>query len=180
MRRPLTLVVCGAPLTARAADIARALVDDDWDVSVIGTPAAAAWLDVDAVAAVTGRPIRQDFRAPTESKAGPEPEVLVVCPATFNTINKAAHGVSDIYALGVLNEFLAMRLPTIVVPMVNNKLWGHPAWQASLGVLVAAGTVLLDVQTGNRGAGPVVSGTGDRVVSEFDPRWLARELKTVT
>jgi phosphopantothenoylcysteine synthetase/decarboxylase len=177
--RSLALVVCGAPLTSRTADIVQALAEDDWDVTVIGTPSADAWLDVDAVARVAGRPVRQDFRRPSASKSGSDPDVLLVCPATFNTINKAASGVSDTYALGLLCEFMGTGHPTLAVPMVNNKLWGHPAWQASLDVLSSAGVVLLDVQTGDRGTSPVQSGTGDEVVRSFDPRWLTRVLKTL-
>ncbi|WP_425413539.1 flavoprotein [Micromonospora rhizosphaerae] len=119
--------MCGAPLASRAADIAAALVADTWDTTVVGTPASAPWLDVDAVVSVTNRPVRFDYREPSTPKTGPDPEAIVVCPATFNTINKAAAGASDTYALGVLCSALGTRLPTLVVPMINNKLWGHPA-----------------------------------------------------
>lgn len=179
MSRPLALVVCGAPLASRTADIAAALIDDDWTVSVISTPAAEAWLDSPAVEAVTGERVRTGFRRPTDAKSGAEPEVLVVCPATFNTVNKAAIGASDTYAVGIVCEFLGTRQPTLVVPMVNNKLWGHPAWQTSLDVLHRAGTVFLDVRTGERGTNPVESGTGKSVVTSFNPQWLAREVKTL-
>jgi phosphopantothenoylcysteine synthetase/decarboxylase len=177
--RPLALVVCGAPLASRTPDIAAALIDDDWIVSVISTPSADAWLDLGAVEAVTGVQVRTGFRQPTDAKPGAEPEVLVVCPATFNTVNKAAIGASDSYAVGILCEFLGTRQPTLIVPMVNNKLWGHPVWQTSLDVLRGAGTVFLDVRTGERETNPVESGTGQNVVASFDPRWVAREVKTL-
>ncbi len=41
----LALVVCAAPLARRAPDLAAALVDDGWGVTVVVTPAGSEWLD---------------------------------------------------------------------------------------------------------------------------------------
>src|SRR5687768_8772981 len=100
----VTLIVCGAPLAERSADLATSLVAAGWETSVIATPAARAWVDFDAVAAATGKAVRLDHRSPSEPKSSGLPDVVVVCPATFNTVNKAISGVSDTYALGVFCE----------------------------------------------------------------------------
>jgi phosphopantothenoylcysteine decarboxylase len=179
MARPLTLVVCGAPLASRTVDVANSLVGDGWQVTVVGTPTSAAWFDSGAVAAATGTPARFDYRSPSTPKSRPDPKAVVVCPATFNTVNKAAVGAADTYALGAINEALGMGVPLVVVPMVNNKLWGHPAWQHSLDVLTHAGVVLLDVRTGQRLADAVPSGTGDQVVEAFKPEWIVAALSAI-
>jgi phosphopantothenoylcysteine synthetase/decarboxylase len=101
----------------------------------------------------------------------------MVCPATFNTVNKAAAGINDSYALGVLCEALGTATPVVMVPMVNNKLWGHPAWSRNLTALADAGVTMLDVHTGAVGASAVESGTGGQVVEHFDPQWLPAQLK---
>jgi hypothetical protein len=139
-------------------------------------PAAREWLDADAVQRLTGRPPQFEYRAPTLERRADPPAALVVCPATFNTVNKAAAGAMDTYALGQFCEALGMRLPTVVVPMVNDKLWGHPAWTSSLAVLRAVGVRLVDIQTGQLGESPVKSGTGAEVVERFDPAWLVAQL----
>jgi hypothetical protein len=72
-----------------------------------------------------------------------------------------------------------MRRPAIFVPMVNDKLWEHPAWQVSLDTLTSTGAVLLDVHTGKPGPAPVLSGTGGEAVSSFDPRWLTSKLQSL-
>jgi phosphopantothenoylcysteine synthetase/decarboxylase len=171
--------VCGAPLTARTPDLVRELLAEGWKPTVIGTPAAAEWLDDDAVTRLVGEPPRFDYRSPSQPKRGGPPAAVVVCPATFNTINKAAAGINDTYALGVLCEAIGTSTPTVAVPMVNNKLWGHPAWAGSLGVLAEAGVVLLDVHSGSAGAAPVISGTGGEVTAGFDPRWVTRQLNAL-
>jgi hypothetical protein len=175
----LTLIMCGAPLTARTPDLVEALLAEGWRPTVVGTPGSLPWLDGEAVERLTGEPPRLDHRAPADAKRGGPPAAVVVCPATFNTVNKAATGINDSYALGVLCEAIGMRTPTVMVPMVNDKLWDHFVWPRNLAALVSAGVVLLDVHTGGIGAAPVASGTGGEVVVRFNPRWLTTQLKAV-
>jgi phosphopantothenoylcysteine synthetase/decarboxylase len=174
--RLCTLVICGAPLAARAPDIVADLLTAGWRVHVVATPAASAWLDEGAIAAVAGvQPIRH-HRSPDESKRGDRPDALVIAPITFNTVGKLAAGIADTYAHSVMCEALGERLPILAVPMVNHQLWGHPAWEANLRWLREAGVTLLDVGSGRVGSVPVRSGTGGEVVERFDPVWITAQL----
>ena len=83
----------------------------------------------------------------------------------------------DTYALGVFCEALGAGLPIVVVPMVNNKLWGHPAWQPSLATLRRAGAILVDVQNGSAELAPAESGTGGDIVDGLDPSWVTAHLR---
>jgi phosphopantothenoylcysteine synthetase/decarboxylase len=172
----LTLIVCGAPLAARAAEIAAHLAGSGWRPSLIATPAAMEWLDTAAVERVTGEAPRHTFRTPDQPKRRPAPSATVVCPATFNTVNKAVAGIADNYAMATLCESLGAGLPTVVAPMVNDNLWGHPIWSRSLATLRSAGATLVDVQTGHRDVRPVASGSGAQVTADFDPAWLVTVL----
>jgi hypothetical protein len=59
------------------------------------------------------------------------------------------------------------------VPMVNNRLWGHPVWSSTLRTLVGAGVRFVDLRSGQVGdPTPVQSGTGPEVVTAFDPAWV--------
>jgi hypothetical protein len=151
---PLTLVVCGAPLAARAGEVAN-LLSMRWAVSVVATEAAGVWFQ-----GATG-----DDR--------PRPERVVACPLTFNSANKVAAGIMDTPACGMLCDALGAGIPVVAVPMVNDRLWGHPAWASTLRVLADAGVRLVDPQSGRVGeVSPVRSGTGPEVVAEFDPSWV--------
>jgi phosphopantothenoylcysteine synthetase/decarboxylase len=55
-----------------------------------------------------------------------------VAPATFNTINKWAAGISDTLALGTLCEAYGMGVPISVLPCVSEALTAHPAYRDSL------------------------------------------------
>jgi phosphopantothenoylcysteine synthetase/decarboxylase len=88
--------------------------------------------------------VRSEFRGPDEPEFDPRGDALLVAPATFNTINKCALGASDSLALGLMNEALGTRgLPMAVVPWVNTRLAGHPAYEPSLGRLQGAGTHII-------------------------------------
>jgi hypothetical protein len=172
----LALIVTGAPLTARAADLAAAAVGGGWSVAVIATRAAGPWLDHDGITAICGFGPQTEYRLPGEPKRGPRAHAVVVCPATFNTVNKSALGLADNYALGVLCEAIGAGVPVAMFPMINDRLWGHLALASSLEALHHAGVRLFDPATGRPGAQPGKSGSGDEVVARFDPSWVLTAL----
>jgi phosphopantothenoylcysteine decarboxylase len=69
------------------------------------------WIDAAAVESVTGSPALVDQRQPGHAKRFPEPAHVVVCPATFNSVNKLAAGIMDTYAAGIMCEALASHTP---------------------------------------------------------------------
>jgi phosphopantothenoylcysteine synthetase/decarboxylase len=147
-RRPpadpvLYLVVCAAPPARRIGELVTLLRGGGWRVCVVPTPTAAGgWVDLDRLAAQTGYPVRYLPRGPEEPSALPIADALAVVPATFNTINTWAVGVSDTLALGVLNEALGLRLPIVVSPYAKPSLAAHPAFGRSLELLRAHGARL--------------------------------------
>ena len=174
------LVVTGAPLALRCADITAALKQAGWSVQVATTSAAAAWVDDATLSTVSGEPAVREHRDPSEAKRSEAPDAMVVAPATFNTIAKAALGIADTYAHSQLCEAVGSGLPIVMVPMINNKLWGHPALAGHLQTLIDAGVGLVDVQTGADTPAPVTSGTGDQVVDAFNPSWIVARLEQLS
>jgi phosphopantothenoylcysteine synthetase/decarboxylase len=169
----LALVACGAPLAARVHEVAAQAVKLGWLVRVVATPSAMSWVDAGQVEKATGFPVLIEPRQPGQPKRFPTPARVVVCPATFNTVNKLAVGIMDTYAAGVLCEALASRVPITVVPMVSTRLWPHPAWAHHLDMLTAAGVTFIDIRTGRKGQPAAVqSGTGSEVIAAFDPTWM--------
>jgi phosphopantothenoylcysteine synthetase/decarboxylase len=169
----LALVACGAPLAARVHDVATLAVDRGWLVRVVVTPSAMSWVDAGQIEKITGFPVLVEQRQPGAAKRFPPPAQVIVCPATFNTVNKLAAGIMDNYAAGLLCEALASQTPITVAPMVSNRLWPHPAWQHNLDMLTAVGVTFIDIQTGCAGRPAAVqSGTGGDITAAFDPTWV--------
>lgn len=180
MEVPLGLVVCGAPLAARAADVARALAAESWSLSIGVTEAAAEWIDPAAVADAAEQPVSVRRRGPGEERRAPRPDRVVAFPLTFNTANKIANGIMDNHVTGTLCDALGTGVPILAVLMVSNRLWAHPAWESTLVRLQGAGVVFLDPATGFVGPpGSVQSGTGGAIVDGFIPSWVVNAVKSL-
>ncbi|WP_239395120.1 flavoprotein [Frankia sp. CiP3] len=144
-RRVLYIVVCAAgtaPFVGRLVRLAQAR---GWEVCLIATPTATAFIDMAALAAQTGRPVKSAYRQPDESRSQsfPPADAIIVAPATYNTINKWAAGTSDNYALGVLAETFGLGIPVVVLPFINSALASHFAFQRSVADLREAGARIL-------------------------------------
>ncbi|MEW2048859.1 flavoprotein [Streptomyces sp. NPDC005476] len=136
----LYVVVCAAGVAADVGRLITAAQEREWQVGVIATPHAMnGFFDTAAVEAQTGRPIRSAWRRPGDPRPFPEPDAVVVAPATFNTVNKWAAGIADTLALGTLCEVSGLGIPLGVLPCVNETLAGHPAYRDSLIRLRAMG-----------------------------------------
>lgn len=157
----LGIVVCGAPLASRAIDLFDAAVAAGWDVRVEFTDAASNLWPPDEDLPILSR----------------DSDAVIICPLTFNTANKWAAGIADTSWLGYLNELLAGELPIVAVPMVNETLWRHPAWDATLARLSTAGVRFVDPATGEIHPRAVPHGSGDRIAEAFDPEWVLAPLR---
>jgi len=157
MMHALTLVVCGAPLASRSMDVESALTDRGWTVTTVVSPSALQW-----------RP------APPGRERTPRPDTVLALPLTFNTANKLVAGIMDTPTCGALCDALGTGTPLFAVPMVNDRLWGHPAWPSTLHTLTTAGVRWIDALGGSgEHPTPVPSGTGDQLVRSFDAAAVA-------
>jgi phosphopantothenoylcysteine synthetase/decarboxylase len=138
-KRVLYIIVCGAPPAARIGELVELARHQEWDVYLIPTPQGCQFIDTQSLEQLTGHPVVSDFRQPDVPKGKPEPDAIIVAPATFNTINKWALGIADNNALSILCENMARQIPIAVYPMMKNALAQHPAYRQSLRVLKSAG-----------------------------------------
>src|SRR5207244_1547473 len=96
-----------------------------------------------ALEAQTGHPVPDQFRRPEDTQLLPAPDAIIVCPATFNTINKLTAGIADTFALGVLTEAIGGGLPVVIAPSLNSAQAAHWAFERNLDELRAAGVAVL-------------------------------------
>jgi len=74
----------------------------------------------------------------------PKANAIVGAPATFNTINKWAQGITDTLALGILCEHMGLGAPIITIPCVpTESLVRHPAFTKSITFLKERGVFVL-------------------------------------
>ena len=155
----LFLVVCGSPRAARIGELVTLAQRDEWEVFPIATADGLKFMDVSAVEELTGQPVRHRFRGPGEPKSLPPPDGIIVCPATFNSVNKIAAGISDSLALGVIAEAIGAGTPVVVAPALNAAQAAHRAFGRSVEELRASG---VNVLYGPGVYAPAEPGHGDR------------------
>lgn len=140
--RQLSVVVTGAPPTADVGVLIRLARQRSWTVRVIPTPEALSFVDAAAIEAMTGNTVEVGYRSPDDPRP-PRPDAVIVAPATFNTINKAALGITDTHALGVIAEAIGRQVPVVIVPWVNAPLAARDPFRRSVAQLRGEGVHIL-------------------------------------
>lgn len=162
----LYVVVCGAGPAGYVGRLAAEAQERGWSVHIIATPSALRFINIVELESQTGHAVRSDYRTDeaTDRASLPHATAIIVAPATFNTINKLAHGTSDTYALGILSECLGLGVPIVILPFVNSALASHFAFQQSVRELRQAGVRVL---LGPDEWEPHPPGTGGRCIDSF-------------
>lgn len=138
----LYVVVCACGIAGDVGKLITAAQERHWDVGVVATQQGLGFLDVEAIEAQTGYPIRSAWRTLGEARPLPPADAIAVAPASFNTVNKWAAGISDTLALGILCEAYGMGIPTAVLPYLNAAQAAHPAYRRSLSQLREMGVLV--------------------------------------
>ena len=123
-----------------------------WDVCVLTTPSGRRFTDPAALERQTGHPVRSEYKIPGEPDVLPDPDAVIVAPATVNTINEGVAGICDTLALGILVEAIGKRLPIVALPSTNQAHAAHPAFPENVGKLRSWGVSVL--------FGPGIDGPG--------------------
>jgi len=174
--RVLALIVCGAGPASEVSQLIRLAQEHGWLVRVIATPAALDFLDVPAIEAQTGSPVRSQYRTPGEPRSEPS-DAIIVAPATYNTICKWAHGVSDTFALGILAETTGLAAPIIVLPFVNTALAARAPFRRSVEQLGREGVHIL---LGPGGIQPHEPHTGGDLIASYPWHLALSEAERLT
>lgn len=82
-------------------------------------------------------------------------DLLLVAPATANTLARFAHGLADDFLSAL---YLATRVPVLIAPAMNTNMWEHAATRANLATLRARGVRFVEPGDGYLACGWI--GTG--------------------
>ncbi|HWA82713.1 MAG TPA: flavoprotein, partial [Fimbriimonadaceae bacterium] len=116
------LGVSGSVAAYRAADLARELMREGYTVRVCLTDAAQKFVTPALFEALTGQPCLVDtFEEPERGRMAHidwarQADMVLVAPATANTIAKIAHGIGDDMLTTIC---LATTAPLVVAPAMN-------------------------------------------------------------
>jgi phosphopantothenoylcysteine decarboxylase/phosphopantothenate--cysteine ligase len=137
--------VSGGIAAYKACDLVRLFVKGGHEVFPLVTPGADRFVRTETFFALARRPRTED-PYPHLTRA----DLLVIAPATANTIAKLAQGLADNL---VTEAALAHRGPTLVAPAMNPRMWSHPATRANIETLCSRGVELVGPDEGETAEG---------------------------
>jgi phosphopantothenoylcysteine decarboxylase/phosphopantothenate--cysteine ligase len=136
--------VTGGIAAYKAVHLVRLLIKDGHEVTVIPTEDALRFVGLPTWEAISRHPVttsvHDDVAKVRHVALGQAAELVIVAPATANTIAKMAAGLAD-DLLGT--TLLATTAPVAIAPAMHTEMWRHPATQANIDTLRERGVAIL-------------------------------------
>ena len=157
MAKRIVLGVTGSIAAYKACDIARRLMENGCQVFVAMTPPAAKLVTPTTFAALTGNAVYADMWDDnawnmTHIDLAKTADVMLIAPATANTIAKVAHGFAED---PVSSLALATRAKKIIAPAMNEGMFENSFVQENLARLTKQGVEIISPVKGNLACGDV-------------------------
>lgn len=174
----ILFLMSGSIAAYKACFVVSQLVQLGHVVQVVTTPQALQFIGPATLEGLTGRPALSDTFASQHAMdhihLSRWADMIVLCPATANTINKMSQGIADDL---VTNLFLShdFSKPFLVAPAMNTAMYKHPTTQFSLLKLAEMGVKVLETGAGTLACGEV--GAGRLLEPEQLIKIFAAELK---
>ncbi len=175
----IALGVTGGIGAYKAVEVARGLQKRGHDVVAIMTRSARRFVGEVTFEAITRRRVVTGQWSPGANAdiehiaIASDIALLLVAPATANTIGKFAHGIADDFLSSL---YLATTAPVMLAPAMNTNMLAHPAVRQNMAALSARGVRFVQPGEGYLACGWIGRGRlaePDDVVAAAD-QWLAR------
>ncbi|MDF1859869.1 MAG: flavoprotein [Verrucomicrobiales bacterium] len=147
----IVLGVTGSIAAYKAADLVSRLAKAGHKVHVVMTKDAQEFITPLTLQTLSRQPVTTDLYDekadwhPGHIELADNADLLVVAPATANTIAKFANGIAD-DTLGAIH--LATLAPVLMAPAMNGKMWKHPATRENVKKLMDRGVSFIGPEEG--------------------------------
>jgi len=160
-RKRILMIITGGIAAYKALETARRLMDRGYQIRIVMTKGAEAFITPLSAAALTGEQVYTElFSLTDEAEMGHirlarEADLVLIVPATAHFIAKMAHGLADDLASTIC---LATTAPIMLAPAMNPAMWAHPATRQNLSVLEGRSAHIITPAVGDTACGEI--GTG--------------------
>jgi phosphopantothenoylcysteine decarboxylase len=149
----VVLGVTGSIAAHRAVELTSLLVKAGCLVRVVMTADAQRFVTALPFKTLSRGPVITDLYdedegwKPSHIRVADEADLMLIAPATANTMARLAQGLAD-DALGCVALALNPGVPVLIAPAMNGKMWLHPATQSNVATLVSRGAEILGPDKG--------------------------------
>lgn len=174
----VVLGVCGSIAAYKSALLVRLLVKAGANVQVVMTPDATNFITPLTLATLSKNPVFSDyFVAETGEwhnhvELGLWGDLMVIAPASANTIAKTATGLVDNLLTAV---YLSAKCPVYFAPAMDLDMWKHPSTSANIEMLQSFGNIMIAPGTGELASG--LHGEGRMAEPEDIIAFLSADIK---
>lgn len=154
----IVLGISGSIAAYKAAELASQLVKQGHEVHVVMTSAAVEFISPLTLQTLTRHPVLVSLEdekhswKPGHIELADQADLLVVAPATANTLANFANGMAP-DPLSSIYLALPRTTPVLLAPAMNGKMWLHPATQRNLAQLIADGCAFVGPAEGELACG---------------------------
>lgn len=149
MTKEIVLGVSGGIASYKAAEVLRLFTESGHSVRVVPTTASLHFVGTATWEALSGKPAQSEVFEHVDEVAhvriGQSADLVLVAPATANTLAKAAHGLADDLLTTTL---LTARCPIMFAPAMHTEMWENSATQANVATLRERGHLVLEPAVG--------------------------------
>ena len=157
----IILGITGSIAAYKAAMLCRLLVKEGAEVRVIMTPLAKQFITPLTMATLSKHPILVEFFNPENGEwnshvsLGEWADMLLIAPATANTLAKMTTGIADNL---LLTTYLSARSKVAVAPAMDLDMYAHITTQQNLATLKERGVAIIEPAAGELASGLVGKG----------------------
>ena len=152
--KKILLGVTGSIAAYKAALLVRLLLKEGAQVKVLMTPAATEFITPLTLSTLSkqevGVTISEHGSWSNHVMLGRWADVMLIAPASANTMAKMANGITDNLLLAV---YLSATCPVLFAPAMDEDMWLHPATRANVAKLISYGHQQLPIQKGELASG---------------------------
>ncbi len=152
--KKILLAVTGSIAAYKAATLVRLLVKERAEVKVIMTKAATDFIPALTMATLSKNKVLTDlYEEDTWANhvvLGRWADVMLIAPASCNSIAKMANGLCDNLLMAV---YLSATSPVIIAPAMDEDMWHHPSCKKNIETLAGYGNIILPVENGELASG---------------------------
>jgi len=156
LQRKILLIICGGISAYKSLELIRLLKKQGAEVKTILTESAKEFVTPLSVASLSQEKVYDDlFNAENEAEMdhislSRWADIILVAPATANTISKLSVGSSDDLASTVI---LASDKDIFLTPAMNVRMWEHPSTKLNLNKLKSYGYKIIGPEVGGMACG---------------------------
>lgn len=147
--KKIALLVSSSVACFKAPEIARELMRHGADVLAVITPATEKMVGSDLLEWATGNPVVKELTGKLEhialaGNSSTRVDLVLVSPATANTIGKLASGIDDTPVTTVAATAIGSKIPVLIAPAMHEPLYDHPIVRENIERLKKTGVEFID------------------------------------